>query len=70
MTQVARKGEWVKLLWYKGRLRTLSSVSKSRKFAHHLEDTQQETSTLGVLHSVRFSGSLNISRRGLSSCLF
>ena len=38
-TQVARKGERVKLLWYKGRLRTLSSTSESRKF-NVSEDTQ------------------------------
>ena len=40
-TRIAQKGERVITYWKKGRLRTLSSVSKSRKFAHHLEDTQQ-----------------------------
>ena len=58
-----------RILVEKGRLRTLSSVTESRKFKCQ-EDIATEASTLRVLYTAySYMGFVNISRRGLSSCL-
>ena len=67
-TQVARKGEWghdivvkrtfTNVIFY----RQISQIKRTRRYA-------AETSTLGVLYPAPCLGIVNISRRGLSSCL-